>query len=44
MGHYLMAWGAAVVMLQETMLETCDVQVWNVLGRDHLESYVAQGN
>ena len=23
------------------MLEMCDAQVWNVLGRSHLEGYVA---
>ena len=29
------------MMLQETMLEMCDAQVWNVLGCSHLEGYVA---
>ena len=41
MGRYLREWGATVVMLEETMLETCDVQVWNALSRGHLEGYVA---
>ena len=41
MGHYIKEWSTAVVMLQETMLETCDAQVWNVLGCSHLEGYVA---
>ena len=30
-----------LVMLQEMMLETCDSQVWNVLGHGHLERYAA---
>ena len=41
MGYYLKEVGEAVVMLQETMLEMCDAQVWNVLGCGHLEGYVA---
>ena len=31
----------AVVTLQEITLETCDAHAWNVLGRDHVEGYVA---
>ena len=40
-GRYLREWGVTVVLLQETMLETCDSQVWNVVGRGHLEGYIA---
>ena len=29
------------MLLQETMLEMCDSQVWNVVGRGHLEGYIA---
>ena len=41
MAKYLREWGATVVCLQETWMETCEPQDWRMVGGDFLEGYHA---
>ena len=39
-GRYLREWGATMACIQETKLERCKTQDWNMVGRGFLEGFL----